>query len=332
MIDNLAFVKYRLKNYCQVKILQKQKMIIVSCAINYSNINSIVFNADNTASIASFRSNFKNSKWRWLALVLISLMPIGNYFCFDMPNILSTQIKELVTHEVNSENTIKYNQLYSFVSYPNIVLPLIGGIMASKLGLYKIMVSFSLFIIVGQLIFTAAGFFGTSDQNDNMPFIIAIVGRTIYGLGGEVLGVCQYTMISKWFKEKELSLSLSITLSVTWSGGIIWSLIVPPLVEATSLSIGLACGLWVCVFSFISWISLIILDKYADRVDNIHDDFEDDEDAKFHWRDIKQFDRSYWLVQVNFFYIILWHAILQCLEWLLYDQIWIWPSWGGKNW
>ena len=191
--------------------------------------------------------------------------------------------------------------MYSFVSYPNIVLPLIGGIMASKFGLYKIMVSFSLFIIVGQLIFTAAGFFGTSDQNDNMPFIIAIVGRTIYGLGGEVLGVCQYTMISKWFKEKELSFSLSITLSVTWTGGIIWSLIVPPLVEATSLSVGLACGLWVCVFSFIIWISLIILDKYADKVDSKHYDFEDDEDEKFHWRDIKQFDRSYWLVQINCF-------------------------------
>ena len=165
LIDRYSsFAEYKLKNYYQLKILLKQKMIIVSFAINGSNINSIAFKADNTASIASFRSNFKNSKWRCLALALISLLTIRNYFCSDMPNIQRTQIKELVTHEVNSESTIKYDQLYSFVSYPNIMLPLIGGIMASKYRLYKIIVSFSLFIIVGQLIFTAAGFFETATR------------------------------------------------------------------------------------------------------------------------------------------------------------------------
>ena len=157
---------------------------------------------ENVVSIEPFKREFRNTNWRWLALLLISFMSFGNYFWYDNPNVVSEQLKELVTHESHSENTIKYNQLYSFASYPNIILPLIGGILADKFGLYKIMISFSLFIIVGQGIFAFSGFMGNKNDDDDLPFIISIIGRTVYGFGGEILGVCQFTIVSKWFKEK----------------------------------------------------------------------------------------------------------------------------------
>ena len=225
-------------------------------------------------------------------------MSYGNYFWYDIPNNLSEQIKEYITHEANTENTIKYNQLYSYASYPNIILPLVGGILADKFGLYKVIISFNLFIIVGQGIFTISGFMGNKNQDDNLPFIIATVGRVLYGFGGEILGVCQYTIISKWFKDKELSLALSIVLSISWTGGIVWAYILPPLAESSSLGLTLTLGVAIWLISFLIWIFIIYLDMYADKVDKI-DNSQTEEDEKFHWKDIKEFDRSYWVIKIN---------------------------------
>lgn len=57
----------------------------------------------------------------------------GDCYSYDIPNSLSEKLKELVTHD--GKNEVKYNQLYSVYAYPNIILPLLGGILIDKLGL-----------------------------------------------------------------------------------------------------------------------------------------------------------------------------------------------------
>ena len=54
-----------------------------------------------------------------------------SYFCFDNPNSLS----ERISQEMTKGNDFKYNLLYSVYSYPNVILPLFGGLMVDKLGL-----------------------------------------------------------------------------------------------------------------------------------------------------------------------------------------------------
>lgn len=45
--------------------------------------------------------------------------------------------------------------------------------------------------VIGHGVFTIGGFRNT--------FTLMLVGRTIFGLGGEVLHASQNTLISKWF-------------------------------------------------------------------------------------------------------------------------------------
>lgn len=40
-----------------------------------------------------------------------------------------------------------------------------------------------------------------------------VIGRVVYGVGGENISVCYSVLITKWFKDKELSLALVINLS-----------------------------------------------------------------------------------------------------------------------
>ena len=59
-----------------------------------------------------------------------------------MPNTLSDLIKKYITHETESE--VKYNQLYSMYSYPNIILPLFGGMLIDKIGINISLIIFML--------------------------------------------------------------------------------------------------------------------------------------------------------------------------------------------
>ena len=243
--------------------------------------------------------SIRGTKWRWLALALISFMTFGSYFCSDSPNSLSDLLYEKVTHEKDAEHTFKYNQLYSIIYYPNIILPLIGGILIDKIGLYTTIIIVSILLTIGQSVFMIAGFMGTDDESNNWPFIVAMTGRFIYGLGGDILGVCQSTFVTKWFMGKELSLALGIVLSISWWGQSVSSYTVPPLAENTSLGYGLMLGVIMLVISFMFSSSMIIFDFSVDKIERNKEKVIIDEEYKFHWRDLKQLNRIYWVIILN---------------------------------
>ena len=61
------------------------------------------------------------------------------------------------------------------------VLPLVGGYFLDKLGIRKGLLFFTVLITFGQMIFMIGGY----RQNYNL----LLVGRVIFGLGGESMGV-----------------------------------------------------------------------------------------------------------------------------------------------
>ena len=74
-----------------------------------------------------------------------------------------------------------FSFLYSFYNIPNIILPLIGGILVDEIG-YKITtLLFVGFITVGQLVVS----FGM--QLNSFPLMI--FGRFIFGIGGESISI-----------------------------------------------------------------------------------------------------------------------------------------------
>ena len=243
--------------------------------------------------------SIRDTRWRWFALALISFMTFGSYFFSDSLNSLSDLIYRKVTHEADAKHKFKYNQLYSIIYYPNIVLPLIGGILIDRIGLYVTIVIVSVLLATGQAVFMVAGFMGTDDETNNWPFIVAITGRFIYGLGGDILGVCQSTFVTKWFMGKELSLALGIVLSISWCGQSASSYTVPPLAESTSLGFGLMLGVIVLLISFTFSLTMIVYYYTVDKIEKNDEKIRIDDEYKFHWRDLRQLNRIYWAIIFN---------------------------------
>lgn len=82
--------------------------------------------------------------------------------------------------------------MYSLYSFPNIVIPLLGGILIDKKGPRMVMVLTAFICVIGQTVFAVGGF--------KNIFSVMLIGRAIFGVGGEVLHASQNTLISKWFR------------------------------------------------------------------------------------------------------------------------------------
>jgi len=143
-----------------------------------------------------------------------------------------------------------FNLLYTCYSVPNIVLPLFGGKLVDRFGPLSTM-AFALIVLLGQVVFT----FGVAERN----WYIMLAGRTIYGIGGENLGVSNSALLAKWFVGSELGLSFGVTMAVGRLGSVINNFASPAI--ASQWNTVTAC--WVgCALNFCSLIMSICLYKF----------------------------------------------------------------------
>ena len=82
-----------------------------------------------------------------------------------------------------------------------------------KYGIRAMYVVFGLFILLGQFIFSLGC------QQYSMT--VMLIGRVIFGLGGECINICQNAMIIKWFFTSEIALPLGLTISVSRLGSVL---------------------------------------------------------------------------------------------------------------
>lgn len=80
------------------------------------------------------------------------------------------------------------------------MIPFIGGALIDKIGARIVFIITCMFCVLGQFVFSLGGLHNL--------FWVMIVGRIIFGFGGEVLQGSQSTIISNWFKPRELPVSL----------------------------------------------------------------------------------------------------------------------------
>ena len=177
-----------------------------------------------------------------------------------------------------------YNQMYLVCWYSGIVLSLIGGFLIDRIGVYFTIILFSVIVIIGQGIFTVSDYMA-NDENENFPFIISLIGRFVFGLGGYILSISQSYMISKWFREKELALSLGIVLSISWTGNTICNYTILPISNSTSKGFAFSVGLISWFISLFASTWLILMNRYADKVDRDYIGKKKFETERFYWRD-----------------------------------------------
>ena len=140
-------------------------------------------------------------------LLLAVLLCFGSYFIYDNPSALQPQLMDRL-----NMNSLEYNLLYSVYSFPNFILPLFGGYLIDFMGIRIGIALFSFLILLGQCVFALAV--------DLRNYPLALVGRFIFGLGGESLSVTQSALIFSWFLGKNVSLIFGINISVARLGSV----------------------------------------------------------------------------------------------------------------
>ena len=206
----------------------------------------------------------------------------------DQPNAVSQYLEK----EMTGESSVKYNLLYSVYSFPNIILPLFGGIFIDRLGLKYALHILFLLCILGQALFTFGGYTG-----HNQGFIYALFGRFLFGMGNESLNIVQSVFASKWFKGKELAFVLALGLSMGRLGSTMNNLLMPIIAEGTSLGTALFFGLILLFVCYSFGLILLRMEKKAEEHEIPLEGPVNTEKIEF--SSIKKFPFSYWLITLS---------------------------------
>jgi len=172
------------------------------------------------------------------------------------------------------------------------VLPLIGGIFIDRLGNRKGVFLFSFILIIGQGVCTI----GVGAKS----YGVILIGRIIFGLGGENLAVTQSAIVAKWFKGKELAFALGLNITISRLGSVIASWTSLPLYNINnSLWIPLFVATCFCSLSWVTGIFLNFMDAQADRMEGVIEKHKQSHADKVNLEDIKKMSLLYWLLNVS---------------------------------
>ena len=186
-------------------------------------------------------------------LVFICFLTFGSYWVYDLPGALANQ---LATWFGPSYTPLMNANLYSVYSYPNIVLPFFSGILIDRyLGVRGGAFTFVSLITVGTIMFCMGV------QSKLYP--LALVGRFVFGLGGESLTVTQNTFVVRWFDGRYLALAFALVLAFARVGTSV-NFAVSPALAADGVPISVWFGALMTVVSFVMCCLAAYTDWWAD--------------------------------------------------------------------
>lgn len=253
--------------------------------------DSLVSRSYNNFSVVKTTPNLRSSKFRWLFLAFTCLNCVGSYFCYDNPQALQTHLLEDFKID-----TFRFNLLYSVYALPNIVLPLFGGIIVDRLGVRFGISFFSFLVIIGQSVVT----FGAKEHS----FILMLIGRIIFGFGGECLAVASGVITAKWFRGREIAFALGLILCISRLGSALNSFLAPRLYNIShDVFLPLFFGAILCIFSWIMGLLMNHLDRKADGEYKVFVDEGEEAVEKFKFDEIKSFNGLYYLLLVQGFFL-----------------------------
>lgn len=208
---------------------------------NYNNNNKLLVHKESES----------NPNFKWLVLVLSCFTLFGNYYCIDSPGAMKNILKK---HFTLSDTDFEYtfSMFYSTYSIPNIILPLLGGVLILKLGNRLTYMICALCIMIGQMVFTI----GVAKVNPTL----ALIGRAIFGLGGETINTTQSTILIHWFPVSQISLVFGVSLSFARLSSVLNDILSPKIATSSDISTSLWVGFTFCAFSFITTLILIYMD------------------------------------------------------------------------
>ena len=193
-------------------------------------------------------------------------------------------------------STSEFASLYSWYSWPNVVLPVIGGyLIDSMFGVRLGTVIFASFICLGQVVLGLASL--------HHCFSMMKVARFMFGVGGESLNMALNTFTVTWFKDKELNMVFGFQLSLSRLGSTVNFLLMEPLFTKmetlfqdkpdSALGWTLMSAACFTVMSLMSSLVLGWLDRRRQRHDTMMVILNGHQPSL---ADIKQFPPTFWLL------------------------------------
>jgi len=124
-------------------------------------------------------------------IILAGLLSVGMWFCVDLPTSTYTHLKNWLG-QTDAQYAFNISLMYSVIGIPNLIFPLVGGILMDRVNAHFIMLFVVLVILVGQSVVTG-GVLAKS-----IPTIVS--GRFIFGCGVEVLDVSRSKILMGYFE------------------------------------------------------------------------------------------------------------------------------------
>lgn len=214
--------------------------------------------------------------YRWLVLVFASLAMFGSYYFYDalepLAKLLQTQL------HFTDQNIGLLNSFYSIAP---ILTVLAGGVLLDRIGVRKAFLIFGVICLIGSII-TAYG----------EHFMLMAAGRFVFGMGAESLVVAITAAVAKWFKGKELSFALAVSLTIARGGT--WLAQNSPTWAKAAYSnwhTPWMIGVGFVTLCVIGPIGYWVLEERAERLSSLGKAGEAD---KIEFADVRAFNLSYW--------------------------------------
>ncbi|CAK8682914.1 lysosomal dipeptide transporter MFSD1-like [Clavelina lepadiformis] len=227
---------------------------------------------------------------RMVILTLMSFLSFGQGFCTDTPAALHDQIVE----KLNIDEAT-FMGLYSWYSWPNGIMCLIGGYLIDRyIGVRLGGIILAGLVLAGHCIFALGAAVRLVWVMD--------AGRFVFGVGCETLSIVQTTYSVLWFKTSDLSLVFGLQMSMGMIAETINLNVMLPLYNAVdgtnfpgdTLGLTLFIASFSCIISFTCAIVLAYLDKRAEKLTNR----EKHDGAQIHLADIKKYPIQLWIIYV----------------------------------
>jgi MFS family permease len=142
------------------------------------------------------------SRAQWWVLALASFANLGGYYLIDS----IAPIADLL-HRQLGFSYAQIGTLNAIFSLPNIVLALVGGVLADRYGPAVVAIWATAICFVGAVI-TAVG----------THFWIMVLGRLIFGIGGETSWLALLVGLGRWFVGPRLAFAMAMYFSVARVG------------------------------------------------------------------------------------------------------------------